>query len=68
MINSRKIKARMVEHGATQKNIGEVLGIASASANQKLNNKRSMTIEEAIKIADFLEIDPYDFKAYFLMK
>ena len=68
MINTLKIKARMVECGKTQKDIGEALGIAAATVSQKLNNIRPMDLTEAEKLCDILQIEEGQFGEYFFAK
>jgi transcriptional regulator with XRE-family HTH domain len=65
MVNTLKIKARMVEYGKTQKDIGSELGIAAATVSQKLNNIRPMDLNEAEKLCKILEIDSGQFGEYF---
>ena len=65
MINSKKIKGRMTELGITQKELAEQMGIAQATVNQKINNIRSMDVEEAEKISSILNIPYKDFAEYF---
>lgn len=65
MINSRKIKARMVEKGLTQKDIANVMGIRTPTVSQKINNIRPMYLKEAEKIVEALEIPLEDFSLYF---
>jgi transcriptional regulator with XRE-family HTH domain len=65
MINTLKVKARMVEYGKTQKDIGQELGIAAATVSQKLNNVRPMDLDEAEKLCEILQIDAGQFGEYF---
>lgn len=65
MINSNKIKARMVECGLVQSDIAKVLGIQQSTANQKLNNVRPLTLSEAGKLQDVLKIPDSEFANYF---
>lgn len=65
MINTRKMKARLVELGLSQKDFAECLGIATATASQKINNVRPMSLEEAEKICNLLNIEPDQFASYF---
>lgn len=68
MINTLKVKARMVEFGKTQKDIGEALGIAAATVSQKINNVRPMDLSEAEKLCEILQINPDQFGEYFFTK
>ena len=65
LINSGKIKGRMVELGITQKDMAEYLGLAAPTVSQKLNNIRPMDLVEAEKIAEMLKIPDREFGAYF---
>lgn len=67
MINSKKIKGRLVELGMTQKDISSCLGISQPTVNQKINNIRPMGLDEAEKIADLLQISSEEFKEYFFV-
>lgn len=65
MVNSRKIKGRLVELGLTQKDVAEKIGVAQPTVNQKINNIRPMDLQEAEAIADLLKISPGEFVEYF---
>lgn len=68
MINSKKIKGRMAELGITQKEMAKYMGIAQATVNQKINNIRTMDVDEAEKISTILKIPCEDFAEYFFYK
>lgn len=66
MINERKIKARMVELGLTQKDIADesCWNCALPTVSQKLNGVRPIFLEEANSLAKLLhlsEAEYYDF-------
>ncbi len=65
MINSNKIKGRMVELGVTQKDVAQHLGIAAPTVSQKINNIRPMDLTEAEKMAQMLKIPEEEFGEYF---
>lgn len=65
MINTNKIKGRMVELQLTQKDVAASLGLAQATVCQKINNVRPMDLEEAEKLSDLLHIEPENFATYF---
>lgn len=65
MVNSRAIKARAQRLGITQKHMADVLGIRQSTVNQKINNKRPMSLKEAEKLADLLIITNNQFSTYF---
>lgn len=56
MINTNKIKGRMAELELTQKDVAKMLNIAQATANQKINNVRPLTLVEAEKLCEILEM------------
>lgn len=65
MINTNKLKARIVELGLTQKALADALGVATPTISQKINNIRSMDVREAFIIAEVLKIPDEDFREYF---
>lgn len=65
MINSDKLKGLMREKRITQSDLALKLDIKPCTVNQKLNNKRAMTLDEAEMISDILNIDVGDFGTYF---
>ena len=65
MVNSKKLKGRIVELGLTQKDLAKALGVATPTVSQKLNNVRSMSVDEAFIIADLLKIPDEQFRKYF---
>ena len=68
MINTLKLKSKMVELGYTQKDIAKLLDIAPATVSQKLNNVRPMTLLEANTLSECLGIGDREFKEYFFVK
>ena len=65
MINTNKIKGRMREMEIVQADVAKELGLAEATVSQKLNGKRPMDLDEAMKLAEMLKIGDPDFGAYF---
>ena len=65
MINSDKIKGLMRERRVTQADLAKKLELKPCSVNQKINNKRSMTVDEAEIIASYLGIEDKNFATYF---
>lgn len=65
MINTLKIKARMVECGLKQKDIAEALNLSPATISQKLNNVRPMYLKEANLLSDLLGITTEEIGEYF---
>ena len=56
MIDTRKVKARMILLGLTQPAVAEAMGINVATFNQKLNNNRRMYIDEFFKLCEILKL------------
>ncbi|HIT65844.1 MAG TPA: helix-turn-helix transcriptional regulator [Candidatus Merdisoma merdipullorum] len=67
MVNSNKIKGRLVELGLTQKDVSTALNIAQPTANQKINNVRPMDLNEAERLSELLKISPEEFREYFFV-
>lgn len=65
MHNIRKIKARLVELGLTQRDVAKTLEIAPATASQKLNGVRPMFLDEAERLSGLLQLNPEEFGTYF---
>ena len=65
MINTNKLKGRIVELGLTQKDIAKALGIVTPTVSQKINNVRGMDVKEAFIIAEVLNIPDEEFREYF---
>lgn len=65
MINSDKLKGLMREKRIVQADIARAIGKEPCTINQKINNKRAMTLEEAEIIAELLGINAADFGIYF---
>lgn len=68
LVNTKKIKGRLAELGLTQKDVAKALNIAQPTANQKINNIRSMDLLEAEQLSNLLKLDPQDFQVYFFTK
>ena len=65
MVDSNKIKGRIVELGLNQSDVARYVGLATTTTCQKINNVRSMKVEEAAKMATLLKIPDEDFSTYF---
>ena len=65
MINSQKLKGLMREKNITQQDLAKTLGITQATCCLKINNNRHLSLDEANKIAEVLEISSNDFGLYF---
>lgn len=65
MVNTLKLKARMMEFGFNQKDVAKVLELSPSTVSQKINNVRPMYLKEADILADLLKIDVVQFGEYF---
>ena len=68
MINTNKIKARLVELGYSQKDGADCIGVAQPTFSQKINNIRPMDLEEADRLANWLEIPDNEYGLYFFYR
>ena len=66
MINTGKIKGKMVEMQITQRDVADKLEIAQSTLNLKINNRRPMNLNEAEKICELLNISANEFGEYLL--
>lgn len=66
MINTKEIKKLLIDMELGIKDIAECLGKSYSNALLKINGDLPMTLEEAEKIQEFLNIDDCDFGFYFL--
>lgn len=56
-----KLKGKMAEAHVSQAKLSGYLGITVQSLNAKLNGRTQFTLEEAVKITEFLNLkDPVD--------
>jgi transcriptional regulator with XRE-family HTH domain len=65
MINSNKLKGRIIEMGLSQSLVANALGISQPTLSQKINNLREMDLSEAEKLADLLRIPDSQYGDYF---
>lgn len=65
MLNTEVLKRRMREMGISQSELAGVLGVATPTMCQKLNNIRPLMLDEAEQIAKKLQIADKDFSDYF---
>lgn len=65
MVNTAKIKERMKQLGIRQSDVASCLGIQQATANQKINNVRCLSLAEADKMQRLLGITAEEFASYF---
>ncbi len=65
LVNTRKVKSRLIELGMTQDEAAKKCSMTQPSFNQKVNNVRPMDVDEAMRIAQVLEIPDNEFGIYF---
>ncbi len=65
MINSNKIKGRIVEKGLTIQIIAPQMQITPYTLGKKISNESPMTLDEALKLALILDITPEEIIEYF---
>lgn len=65
MINTQKIKARIMEVGSNPNACANAIYVAQSTFSQKINNARPMTLDEAEALANFLKILDPEFCTYF---
>lgn len=56
-MNINKLKGKIVERGMTVEALASTIGINRASLYRKLNNCEKITIGEAVKMKDALEMN-----------
>lgn len=62
MINTKKLKATMVEKGYTQELLSKEIGISKNALNAKINGRSKMYVDEACAICEALQITSDDVK------
>lgn len=65
MVNTRKLRGKIIEKGFTYAAISDLLGISSCTFGKKIRNISEMTIAEAEQIIGILNIPPSDAVEYF---
>lgn len=65
MINSNKLKGRMVEKGVSQQEAANILGIKQPTFSQKCNGSRDFKAGEVQKLVELLDIADEDVAKYF---
>lgn len=66
MINANLIRAKIVEHGLTQQQVAEMIGMSKKTFSLKMKNGK-FGLDEAQKMVDLLQIDQPE-KYFFGMK
>ena len=58
----------MVFCNIKQSDLAKELNLSQSTVNQKINNARKLTIEEALKIKKLLSISDAEFETYFFVE
>lgn len=66
MVQSRKLKALLVEKGLKQQNVSASLGITLTCFNRKINNKSVFSLNEVNQLYRILGLKPNEFVDIFL--
>ncbi len=56
MVNTRLLKAAIVESGMKQSEVAEKIGISYQSLSDKINNKTEFKVNEVISLCEVLDI------------
>ena len=64
-MNGRKLKAKIIERGLNVEKFASLIGMTRSSLYRRLNESTSMTIGEAIRIKEVLELTDEEASAIF---
>ena len=62
MVNTMKLKARIMESGYTQRKLAKEMNMGINSFNEKVNGKSPFNIEQAVQLCELCHIDSSDEK------
>ena len=65
MVNTRKLRGKIIEQGFTYAVLSDMLGISACTFGKKIRNISEMTITEAEQIITILKIPKPDALEYF---
>lgn len=65
MINTAKLKAKIIERGLLQEAVAMQLGMTSGTFNYKLNNKTEFKASEIKKLSNILNLTTEEFYSIF---
>lgn len=60
-----KLRGIMAEHGISQSNMAERLGISQQAMTKKMNNKTAFSQKDMVRICEILDIPIADVGLYF---
>ncbi len=65
MVNTNKIRGRIMEQGLTIGSLASIIGISPSTLGRKIKNHADMTLGEVESIRDILKIPPERVVEYF---
>lgn len=65
MINTKKLRGKIIEHGLTYAKAADILGISGCTFGKKMRNEAQMTLDEAEILMRLLKIPKDEFMDYF---
>ena len=68
MINTSKVKGRMIEKGKTMQSIAPKIPCSPYTLGRKIANKAPMNLEETIILCNELDITEEEFAEFFLQQ
>lgn len=68
MVNTQKIKGRIVEKGKTIQSIAPKIPCSPYTLGQKIANETPINLDEVIVLCDELDITEQEFPYFFLQK
>jgi len=68
MVNTSKIKGRMVEMNKTIQSLAPKVGFTPYTLGQQISNKKPMSLETAYVLSEELEIKDNEFAEFFLIE
>jgi transcriptional regulator with XRE-family HTH domain len=57
VVNTLKVKARIMELGLNQEDVAKKLGVDYSTFNTKINNNRRFYVDEVAKLCEILDIN-----------
>lgn len=67
MINTSKLRAKIVENGLTYQALSQMMGISSCTFGRKIKNISDTTLPEAAQIINILNIPKSEITEYFFL-
>lgn len=65
MIATNKVKGKIIAEGKTIRQVAAEMCLTPYTLGQKINNKTSTTLEEALQLQNILKITDEEFHSYF---